>query len=240
MRSLKGNIVDVAVESLATISENEKKRLETLKVDLATDPAKLQAQLQAKKTKLEKIESRIAMMASAITNQQAAEFNALQKIYADLHEAAKATAGNLFKDEPLPNVGGDVWKALWTAASRYSQTVYPGHPFPVTADGAHCPLCQQALDAAAADRLQRFQKFVTNDVKQREQKALSDYQARLAILKSAEGTIDNLRALVIMITTEFDLPEAAQEVRRFILQAKWRLRSILRHQAVLAPARSKQ
>ncbi|TKW61687.1 MAG: hypothetical protein DI628_03405 [Blastochloris viridis] len=235
VRSLKGNIVDVAVESLATISEDEKKRLETLKVDLATDPAKLQAQLQAKKTKLEKIESRIAMMASAITDQQATEFNALQKTYADLHEAAKATAGNLFKDEPLPNVGGDVWKALWTAASRYSQTVYPGHPFPVTADGAHCPLCQQALDAAAADRLQRFQKFITNDVKQREQKAFSDYQARLAILKSAEGTIENLRALVTMITTEFDLPEAAQEVRCFILQAKWRLRAILRHQAALPP-----
>jgi energy-coupling factor transporter ATP-binding protein EcfA2 len=76
-------------------------------------------------------------------------------------QAAEIAATDAF-NEALP-VGGETWRALWLAARSYSVAeAYHDQDFPVTHDGAYCPLCQQPLSDQAADRLRRFNRFVTD------------------------------------------------------------------------------
>ena len=53
---------------------------------------------------------------------------------------------------------------MWFSAQRYAAAV--GSAFPDPTGAAPCPLCQQDLDDAATQRLQRFEEFVTSDLRQ--------------------------------------------------------------------------
>lgn len=101
--------------------------------------------------------------------------------------AATMAAANTFDDEPLSGVGSDTWRRLWEAARAYSAAeAYPAQDFPVTADGAHCVLCQQTLEEAAQKRLDRFNRYMV-DTTQRD--------ARHAEMAFA-ATVDEIGALV--------------------------------------------
>lgn len=56
--------------------------------------------------------------------------------------AAEAASGALFRDEALPQIGSEVWQALWESARAFSeQEAYLGQRFPVTEPGSVCVLC---------------------------------------------------------------------------------------------------
>lgn len=79
-------------------------------------------------------------------------------------QAAQVAAGALFTDEPLPGVGSETWRKLWSAARDYSVTeAYPAQGFPVIGDGggdSACVLCQQPLLSDGAARMKRFQQYM--------------------------------------------------------------------------------
>lgn len=93
-------------------------------------------------------------------------------------DAAKNIAGE------LTGVGGDTWRAMWSAAREYSQVVYPEQKFPVT-DEAKCLLCHQELSLEAKERLQNFEKFVCSTLEQDAAKAEKNYKTSLAQLPLA-------------------------------------------------------
>ena len=82
-------------------------------------------------------------------------------------EAVEAKAADALRagEDLLPGTGDQVWKLLFEAAKRYATEVaYPGEKFPPSADGRVCPLCQQELQQASTLRLQRFNKYIKDDV----------------------------------------------------------------------------
>ena len=154
---------------------------------------------------------------------------ALYQAYRTAQTAATAAAGDLFADEPLPKIGSDVWRALWEAARRYSeQQAYPDTPFPVTGDGARCVLCQQELDAEAANRLARFEAFVKDETKRKEELAAAAYRAALDELTGADVPAAKIPVAVALIRDELNDDELARTVRRVAVTMKWRLRMIRR------------
>jgi hypothetical protein len=147
-------------------------------------------------------------------------------------EAASAAAGDLFANEPLPNVGSDAWRTLWDAARAYSaQQAYPGESFPVTRQGARCVLCQQELGQEAAGRLVRFDDFIKNESRKREQAAREAYEASCREIKGASLSIKDIRATAALVRNELNDDPLAAQVRRSTLTAKWTLRHILRSHA---------
>ena len=155
------------------------------------------------------------------------------KVYETARVAAQAASVVLFADEPLPNVGSDVWRSLWEAARTYSQReAYPDKSFPVIDDSAVCVLCQQEITPDAAGRLNRFEVFMKDESKRREEGAKATYAAALDSFRAARCSLLELMTMVASIRDELGDDTLGQAVRRAAVSCLWRHRQIERHHAI--------
>ena len=224
---LSGSTKEQDVRGLATLDENEKTWHDTLKTDLGTDPTKVARQVGALKNRLNDANTAFQSLQNAVSDQQVSRLTALYQVYRTTQAAATAAAGDLFAGEPLPNIGSDVWIALWEAARRYSEhQAYPDMPFPMTGGGARCVLCQQELGAEAADRLALFEAFVKDETKRKEELAAAAYRAALDVLNGADIPVAGA-----LIRDELNDAELAKIVRRAAVTLKRRVRAIRRDHA---------
>ena len=218
---------DQQVRDLATLNAKEKTRLETLKGDLGTDPVKVERRVEKLTTRLKAVTTALEALQKATSDEQVDRLTALYLAHDTAREAATAAAGNIFADEPLPDIGSAVWRALWEAARRYSeQRAYPGTAFPFTGDTAHCVMCQQELSAEAINRLNRFESFVKDETKRREDQATEAYRIALGELDNADVPASYIRDTVALLRDELNDGELAQAVRRAAVMLKRRLRAV--------------
>lgn len=234
---LSGKTKQEAVDKLAGLTANEEARLQTLITDLASDPARTVRQLQGQEARIKSAIEKLEQLIAAATDESRAALRAASTQLATARAAAAAASANLFADEPLPEIGSDVWKALWEAARDYSRaSAYPDHPFPVTRTGAHCVLCQQPLDEEASKRLSSFEAFVQDESKRREREAAVAYDEMLDEIAAQTISMKDLTAIVATIRDEVGQEEVANALRRETLHLVWRLRAILRtHGLVVMP-----
>ena len=217
------------VRSLATLDQSEIARFETLNVDLARDPKKAARQIENTRVRFLQLNQRFENLQKMVSEQAVGRLTDLYQTYQATRVAASAAAGDLFADEPLPEIGSDAWRRLWEAARRYSlEGAYVDLPFPVTRDGALCVLCQQELDAEASSRLQRFERFVKDETKRAEETAEKRYQSLLNEIRDANISVVDMKAGIALVQDELHDIELADVVRSAAVQLKWRLRAILR------------
>jgi hypothetical protein len=94
--------------------------------------------------------------------------------------AAVASAHDLFKDEPIPNVGSEVWRQMLRYAREFAAEVFRGGEPPQIATADQCVLCQQYLDAAAAARLAAFDHYLGQRAAEEAAAAKRDFAAAAA------------------------------------------------------------
>ena len=165
---------------LAGLNAQEDARLQTLISDLASDPARTVRQLQVQETRINAVIEQISKLTAAASDQNRTALREAHGRLATARAAALAASVDLFAAEPLPDIGSDIWRALWEAARTYSrEAAYPDKPFPVTDPDAHCVLCQQSLSEEAANRLSSFEAFVQDESKRREEEAAAAYDLSL-------------------------------------------------------------
>ncbi len=233
---LSGKTKQEAVDKLAGLTAEEEKRLQTLGTDLASDPARAVRQLQRQETRIKSAIEQLERQIAAATQESWAALRTAHAHLATARSAAAAASANLFADEPLPDIGSDVWKALWEAARDYSRaSAYPDHPFPVASTGAHCVLCQQPLSEDASKRLSSFEAFVQDESKRREKEAVDAYGEKLEEVSAKAISMKDLVAIVATIRDEIGQEEVASALRRETLQLAWRLRAILRTHGLAVP-----
>ncbi|CAM5547685.1 hypothetical protein FALB51S_00187 [Frigidibacter albus] len=226
---LSGKTKQEAVDKLAGLTAEEEARLQTLNTDLASDPARTVRQLQGQETRIKSAIKQLERLIAAATEESRAALRAAHTHLATARSAAAAASANLFADEPLPDIGSDVWKALWQAARDYSRaSAYPDHPFPKTGTGAHCVLCQQPLTEEASKRLSSFEAFVQDESKRREQEAANAYDEKREEVSAQAISMNDLAAIVATIRDDVGLEEMASALRGEALHLAWRLRAILR------------
>lgn len=222
-------------ETLSVLSEAEQKRLETLRSDLANDPRKAAEQLRIRKQRLAQAISKAVALNSAVA---AAASEQLKQQLADAAakgEAARLAANVLFKKEPLTNVGSETWRALWEAAREYSEAeAYIAQPFPVTAEGARCVLCQQKLGEEAQNRFSRFETFVKENAQKAAQDAKQVVERTRATIRSANFFAKEQTDALGQVRDELENPATADELRRFLTIARWRRRALLNAASVEA------
>ena len=120
------------VRALATLDSVEKTQLETLKTDLGTDRERVARQLMARKAELDGLSTRLEGLHTAASDAQFVRLVELHQALKVAQSAAEVAARDLFSDEPLPDVGSDVWRGLWEAARAYSEPEgISGHAVPV-------------------------------------------------------------------------------------------------------------
>ncbi len=136
---------------------NEEARL------LASDANKERTRLLSVAAQVKTLESHVRQLNLALGADALLALKKSLQQAVDLRAAADLAAAGDFDAEPLPGVGAATWRALWAAARTYSMAeAYATSAFPVVHSEARCVLCQQILTADTADRLNRFQHFVTD------------------------------------------------------------------------------
>ena len=229
---LAATTAPATVETLATLAQAEQDRLAQLTADLSGDPSRSARQLTALKTKVDGQIARLDGLFAAIGDDNAAELRRLATQSEAARQAAEAASGALFAGEPLPQIGTDVWQALWDSARAYSvDAAYPELDFPVTDPGSVCVLCQQELSPQASDRLNRFEAFVRDDSQQRADAARAAYDTAVATFAQGGLTLAELAAIVATIRDDLRQDALATEVKRASLHALWRHRQISRRHA---------
>jgi hypothetical protein len=86
--------------------------LDRLNGDLVADPARIARQLLALKAKVDGFVTRLDVLAKAVSDETAQAIRTKSQVYETARVAAQAASAVLFADEPLPNVGSDVWRSL--------------------------------------------------------------------------------------------------------------------------------
>lgn len=229
MARLAANTDPVAVETLASLTQPEQDRLAQLTADLAGDPARAARQLAALKVKVEGHISRLDRLFASITDDAANNLRRLADESDIARRAAEAVSGTLFRDEPLPQIGSEVWQALWASARAFSdEEAYPDRRFPVTDPGSVCVLCQQELTPVAADRLNRFEAFVRDDSQRRAEAARDAYETARATFEGNALSLAELASIVATVRDELRHDALAVEIRNAALRALWRHRQIRR------------
>ena len=232
MAQLTANTAPATVEALATLTKTEQDRLAQITADLAGDPARASRQLAAMKAKVDGHIARLDRLFASISDDTINNLRSLAVDSVAARQAAEAASSALFRDEPLPQIGSEVWQVLWASARAFSdKEAYPERRFPVTAPGSVCVLCQQELTPVAADRLNRFETFVREDSQQRAEAARLAYERALATFKGEAISLDELKNIMATVRDELRQDALAMEIRRATLQALCRHRQIRRRHA---------
>ena len=172
-----------AVQTLARLSADEESRLALLEKSLldlqANDPDKLIRQLTLREGRLQTLIRHLKDVEAALSAEAVAAVFDARTEGRRKSEEAKRLREATFPEGMLAGTGSEPWKALWESARQFSQELaYPGKAFPVVEDGAHCVLCQQDLEHAAAHRLKQFETFVASTT-ERELRRIRENFARL-------------------------------------------------------------
>ncbi len=180
--------------------------------------------------------------ANAITDENIASLRGLHETHATARAAAALVSSDLFSNEPLPQVGSDIWRSLWESARLYSnEQAYPDREFPATDEDARCVLCHQELTPEAADRMGRFESFVLDESKKREDEALKAYKDARAAMLATRISMHDMQTMVSLIRDGLADSELADTFRRSVVMNVWRLRAIIRsigieNATIIAPA----
>jgi ABC-type multidrug transport system ATPase subunit len=240
-RALAGLTADTdrkKVEAAATLSPEEAARLERLRDDLSKNPAKAAAEQALRADNIRRVITAVRAAEAGSTDFALLSVSKGANEAQVKREAARLASEKAFGGEVVTGVGGEVWRALWESARRYStETAYPGQAFPPTDRNAHCVLCLQPLEQEALDRMARFDQFVQQDTAVQARRTEQAAASGRATLSSVVMRTRELKAAL----DEIALDDAGLRrlTRRFIANARLRrhvlLRSLSARQDVVLP-----
>jgi recombinational DNA repair ATPase RecF len=206
LAEINANTDPAALISLVILSDAEKGTLEELEVSAAAIRAdqgeQLEAAARAQATSTRSAARALSKADAQLPGAVVAELANLRRRLDDVIAGEGALADRAFADLRFEATGQGPWREMWFAAERFAQA--SGTTFPTTGDDAACPLCQQDLDAAAHQRLQRFQEFVGSNLRQQAVDLDDELKARLKALpdlKSVRVTVGaELRGIPAEVT----------------------------------------
>lgn len=230
IRTLSAATDPKSITAFATLTADETARLAELDKTLAEqDPSAKAKSLRQSAQRIDGLIGRIDTAVAWIAD------SAIQKLKSIDSEAETALAASLVaastlraSDSLLPGTGEDVWKALFSSARSFAVGhAYPGEPFPKTDDEAKCVLCQQKLNADAAERMRRFESYVQQDTaksaaqKEEQRKAvtqrITNAQLTFGLDDALISEIESLDPNVLKVTRE--LQSMAEQRRLWMLGA---------------------
>ena len=153
-------------------------------------------------------------------------------------EAARVASEALFAASPLPDIGKEIWRALWDAARRYSNEVaYPERKFPQAIAGDDlCVLCQQPLSQEAVDRQSTFESFIQGTTKADEVKATNALQRFYGDATKAALASLARQDVTTFFAADLDDLNLSAQIRRTATISAWRLRALIAGKAAPMPA----
>lgn len=198
LTALSGNTTQADLDAACALDPDVDTELAKLRQEearlMASNPAEEVKRLRGFAEEMRSLAIRAASLSDQIDDEAVAAVVARKEAARSAREAARLASSANFDAEPLGGVGGDAWRILWKAARDYSVTdAYPGKDFPVTEDAA-CVLCQQPLSKDAADRLVRFEAFVSDSTEKKAEEAETALRDAVKVLSELDAEAPNLGA----------------------------------------------
>jgi DNA repair exonuclease SbcCD ATPase subunit len=156
------------VATFARLSEAELAELSELEEAEATIAADRSLELEREARKRARAVERLAAALQEAWDRL--DDGALREIAELRDRLSRATAAvdqlaaDAFADQSHPGTGGEAWRQMWEAARRFVEAG-EGH-FPHDDPDATCPLCQQDLGVGARERMERFEAFISGDLRE--------------------------------------------------------------------------
>jgi hypothetical protein len=202
------------LEQLASLTDEELKRLEGLQKTLAEDdPLATAKKVGLEVERLVGLAQRIGAARNVVSDEAVEKLKELDNENVAASKAVEVAAQQLRAgEELLAGTGDDLWSRMFEAARKYSvEVAYPGHAFPHAGEGALCPLCQQDVEQAA-ERLKRFGKFIQEDTAKLAEQAKNALGAGVEALRSASIGFQPDNALTAELAAlDKDLPDAVKK-----------------------------
>jgi len=216
------------LKQLAIRSKDEIVRQTQLNEILGQDPDIQAALYLLRRSRLIQLKNVCNQALDMTSDENVAKLRTLWTGYGFARKAAQFAASQLFTQDYLASVGGDMWRALWDVARRYSeQEAYPGKTFPVVAGDAKCVLCQQYLSFEAKQRFVRFDEYVKGETTkgaEEAEKALRNALVPLVnILTGRCDIAEHLKELAL------EDKQLAKRIKGLLIRIRWLRRAILRN-----------
>jgi AAA domain len=163
-----GEVTREEVEAFARLTEaelEELRELEKAEATIASDRSQeLESAARKRAAAVERLASQLEDAWGRLDDEALEEIAELRTRLARASAAVDQVAAEAFADQPQPGTGGEVWREMWEAARRFVEAGEGA--FPDEAADATCPLCQQDLEAEARERMQRFEAFVSGNLRE--------------------------------------------------------------------------
>ncbi|HSC21667.1 MAG TPA: AAA family ATPase [Solirubrobacterales bacterium] len=159
------------VDAFARLGEEELaelRELEQAEATIASDRSReLETAARKRAAAVEWLAAELEAAWGLLDDEALEEIAELRVRLARASAAVDQVAAEAFADQPQPGTGGEAWREMWEAARRFVET--GDGAFPDEGGEATCPLCQQDLEAAAQERMRRFEAFVSGNLREQVQ-----------------------------------------------------------------------
>lgn len=156
------------VESFARLDEaelGELRDLEKAEAAIAADQSRaLEKAARKRAAAVERLAAELEDGWGRLDDEALAQIAELRTRLSQASAAVEQLAADAFSDQPQPGTGGDAWREMWEAARRFVEAGEGS--FPDEDPDATCPLCQQDLEAAARERMRRFETFISGELRE--------------------------------------------------------------------------
>ncbi|WP_201240769.1 AAA family ATPase [Rhodothalassium salexigens] len=172
------------IEKYAVWTDKEQAELDRLIEESKNDTAAMARLRREAKQALGTVRGNISDCESKIGDTAVQALYEKQKDAFRKREAAEVAASDLFKGQPIPEIGSETWGQMLRYARDFALEVFPDGEPPQISTAGLCVLCQQELDDDASARLRAFDEYL-------EDRAAADAAAAKIAFEQAAALISN-------------------------------------------------
>lgn len=194
------------LRAIATLTDADRSELSLLEAELATDPVALAAVRRRGAKVLARVGEVLTELQSALSTEVGEGIAAARRNLLTASNAARLVATERFAGEPVPDVGGDVWRILYEAARSFAANdqepkveKLPDSP------GDLCMLCLEPLSPTGAERMARFNDFVVSAATRRADDARD--QLKLMLDKVTNAVVPHSDIVAASLSSYGDLDD---------------------------------
>ena len=148
------------LRAVGTWTKEKQVELDQLAETLSNDPAALMRQRTTAKQALETVKEEVSKAADNIGDLAITDIRNKQQDAQTKATAAEVAARDMFRDQPIPELGSEVWRQMLLYARDFATSVFTDKEPPQLATGGICVLCQQDLDEEAVQRMTAFDGYI--------------------------------------------------------------------------------
>ena len=193
LNSLSSKTDPEKLKKLGQLSDQDKEKHESLKKILKeSNPlhraSELKLSVKRLKSTSEKLNTPLKWINESAINKLAKLDQDNQQVQKSEQESAEMLRSG---ENLLDGTGSSVWKTLFKAAEKFSiEEAYKGKNFPYTESRAACPLCQSPINESTADRINRFNDYIKNDIAKSAEQAKNTLNDAKSNIEKANLQVD--------------------------------------------------